>query len=75
MPYALIAPKEKSYSGQRVVQIESQPFEVAAPLFWKECDVGLYRGVWYYDPDKDDFVSVSQSNPIDESGTAPDVIG
>jgi hypothetical protein len=63
MPYALISPEEKSNNGARIAQLAGQPFEVALPLFWKECSVELYSGVWFYDPQTDQFVNASQ--PID----------
>ena len=75
MLYALISSGEKSYSGNRVVQLESQPFDVAPPLFWKECGVELYRGIWFYDPATDQFVNADQSSANNDAGNAPNVIG
>jgi hypothetical protein len=75
MPYALISSEEKSYSGNRIVQLESQTFDVAPPLFWKECSVELYYGVWFYDPVTDQFVNAGQTSSNDDAGSAPNVIG
>jgi hypothetical protein len=60
MPYALISPEEKSGNGARIAQLAGQPFDVALPLFWKECPVDLYYGAWFYDSQTDQFVNASQ---------------
>ena len=73
MPYALISPEEKFNAGVRIAQLSGQPFEVAEPLFWKECPVDLYYGVWFYDPQTDHFVNISQV--VEPSGSEPNVIG
>jgi hypothetical protein len=50
---ALISPNEKRTDyqgnvGERVAQVESQSFEVAAPLFWVDCADDCVADVWWY---------------------------
>jgi hypothetical protein len=33
----------------RVAEVESQPFEVAPPLFWTKCEDDVKADEWYYD--------------------------
>jgi len=74
MLYALISPEQKIKNGVRICEISSNPFEVAAPLFWKECSSNLYRGDWYYDMKTEQFVEVPPPPPAPTSGEAPNVI-
>jgi hypothetical protein len=50
---ALISPNEKRTDyqgnvGERVAQVESQSFEVAAPLFWVDCPDDCVADIWWY---------------------------
>ena len=55
MKKALISPKEivlnydRSELGQRVAQVEDQPFDVSPPLFWIDCDDSVIADQFYYD--------------------------
>ncbi len=54
MMFALISPNEtivdwdNNYLGVRVAQVEAQSFDVAAPLFWVECDDNCVPQECYY---------------------------
>lgn len=58
MKYALIAPNEPSHTGFRVAQVETEMFEVAAPLTWIECDDAAQADMWFFDP-KDSAVKMA----------------
>ena len=65
---ALISPNETAYSynqtalGIRVVQINTEEFPVAAPLFWIDCDATVVPEDVYYD---------SEDNAIKQKPTEP----
>lgn len=54
MKNALISPEESVYSydgellGQRIAEVEQQPFEVALPLYWIECSDEVTADDWYF---------------------------
>lgn len=50
MKNALISPDEKRLNGFRVAQVADATFEVAAPLFWVECDDEVEADIFWYDP-------------------------
>lgn len=57
MKQALISPNEKIVDpntgeviGERVAEVCTTPFEVAAPLFWMACADDVQADIWYYDP-------------------------
>ena len=50
---ALISPNEPRETGYRVAQVESQTFEVGAPLFWTECADNVVADQFWYDPSDD----------------------
>jgi hypothetical protein len=57
---ALVSPNEPRESGYRVAQVESETFEVGAPLFWTPCDDNVVADEFWYDPtDK-----LIKANPI-----------
>ena len=71
MKYALIAPNEISGEGYRVAQIETQSFEVALPLYWKECENTVTTNYWF-DPNTESFISFPEPiiiKPQDVQGT------
>lgn len=74
MTYALVSPQEPVGNGYRVAQLAGTPFDVAPPLFWKECSTDLYYGEWYYDPNTDQFVLLTPPTPTAPGGE-PNVIG
>jgi len=50
---ALISPNEKVTDylgnvGERIAQVEQNTFEVAAPLFWTDCQNDCVADLWYY---------------------------
>jgi hypothetical protein len=50
---ALISPNEividcNDNEGSRIAQVESESFEVAAPLFWVACSNDCIADQWYY---------------------------
>lgn len=47
---ALISPNEPRETGYRVAQVESQTFEVGAPLFWTSCADNVVADQFWYDP-------------------------
>jgi hypothetical protein len=47
---ALISPNEPRESGYRVAQVESESFEVGAPLFWTPCADNVVADQFWYDP-------------------------
>ena len=47
---ALISPNEPRETGYRVAQVESQTFEVGAPLFWTSCADNVGADQFWYDP-------------------------
>jgi len=47
---ALISPNEPREVGYRVAQIESETFEVGAPLFWTPCEDDVVADQFWYDP-------------------------
>lgn len=71
MKYALIAPNEISGEGYRVVQVEAQSFDVALPLYWKECDDSITTQYWF-NPNTELFVAFPVApviTPQDVQGT------
>lgn len=50
MKYALISPNEIRETGYRIADVADTPFEVALPLFWVECDDGMFIDAGWYDP-------------------------
>lgn len=51
--FALISPLEKiedyeGNTGERVAQVEPQPFDVAEPLFWVECPDDCVADSWWF---------------------------
>jgi hypothetical protein len=74
MLYALIFPNQKVKDGVRILELSTNPFDVAPPLFWKECTTDLYRGEWYYDMNTEQFVEIPAPPPAPTSGEAPNVI-
>lgn len=50
MKYALISPTEKTGQGLRIAEVVNNPFEVAAPLFFVECQNDVIAERFYYDP-------------------------
>lgn len=53
---------------QRVVQIENtedDTFEVAAPLFWMDCDDNIHPITSYYDPDTSTIVEMDNNVTLD----------
>lgn len=48
--YALISPLEDRASGFRLAQIEPEPFVIAEPFFWVECDESVTVETHFYDP-------------------------
>lgn len=70
MKYALIAPNEVSGEGYRIAQVETQSFEVALPLYWKECEDIITTNYWF-NPNTESFVAL----PIAPVITRQDVQG
>jgi hypothetical protein len=54
MKNALISPNELVYSydgtliGERIAEVELQPFGVAPPLYWIECQDNVNANEWYF---------------------------
>jgi hypothetical protein len=65
MKKALISPLEQREVGVRVAQIENAEFEVAAPLFWVDCDNTVTTYHTYLDGE---FIAPPQPEPISEVG-------
>jgi hypothetical protein len=66
MKYALISPEEKVYNngsvvGFRVADIQTEKFDIAAPLFWVECTNNVDVN-HYYDESEQDFYEI----PVNE---------
>lgn len=59
MKKALISPVEPRADGFRVAQIVAAEdvFEVAAPLFWTNCDDSVVADQFWFDPLKDAYVA------------------
>jgi hypothetical protein len=64
---ALISPSEKrniyidSETNKDVFRVaevkpNDEDFDVAPPLFWKECPDECKADLWYYDPEAEEFV-------------------
>jgi hypothetical protein len=51
----------------RVAQVETQTFEVSAPLFWTLCDNDVMANQFYYCPSDKEFYLVPESPPYPES--------
>ena len=52
MKNALISPNEKVYFdnaeiGERIAEVEMQPFEVALPLYWIPCEDDVVADIYY----------------------------
>lgn len=47
---ALISPMEPREQGYRVAQVEEIEFDVAAPLFWIDCDNTIKADKFWYNP-------------------------
>jgi hypothetical protein len=47
----------------RVAEVESQPFEVAPPLFWTECSDDVVEDQWYYDTENQT-INIIPSPPL-----------
>lgn len=48
MKYALISPTEKTGQGLRIAEVVNNPFEIAKPLFFTECDDSIIADQYYY---------------------------
>lgn len=53
MKKALVSPNEQRIDyqgnvGERIAQVEDQPFEVAPPLFWTDCPDDCVADIWWY---------------------------
>lgn len=71
MKYALIAPNEVSGEGYRVAQVETQSFDVALPLYWKQCEDNITTNYWF-NPNTEAFIEFPASpviTPKDVEGT------
>jgi hypothetical protein len=64
---ALISPSEKrnihvdsetNKDAFRIAEVKPNDgdFDVAPPLFWKECPDECEPDLWYYDPETEDFI-------------------
>ena len=79
MKQALISPNEKVYNyagtllGERVVEVTTNPFVVAPPLFWTACADNVVADQWYYDPATFQIVIVPPAPAIAASFT-PDLV-
>jgi hypothetical protein len=69
MKHALISPNEPRESGYRVAEVEAQPFEVAAPLFWAACADDVQADVYFYDPVTQQFVLIPVPEPAENQPT------
>ena len=49
--FALISPQEPVSTGYRIVEVNSSEFEVAAPLFWVECNSTVNPNTYFYNQD------------------------
>lgn len=55
MKAALVSPEEKVYSydgsflGERIAEVNTNPFEIAPPLFWVSCADDVVADQWYWD--------------------------
>jgi hypothetical protein len=59
MKYALVCPNEFSGNGYRVAQIETNPFPVALPTYWVECDDAVVANQWYFDPSTQTIIKIA----------------
>jgi hypothetical protein len=84
MKYALISPEEcldlpDGVRLFRIAQVESDPFDVALPLHWVECEDHIVADVFGWDGEKPVLVPVtppqpdepSQQEPTPSSGSLP----
>jgi hypothetical protein len=79
MKKALISPNEviqnfDNTTGQRVADIHATGFEVAAPLFWVDCEDDVVADRFYYDPTDATIKVVPEFVPPAPIGGEPNVI-
>jgi hypothetical protein len=55
MKKALISPLEARETGYRIADVEQEEFEVASPMFWKECPDDVTQDTHWYDPSDETF--------------------
>ena len=63
-PEPIFTPIENSC---RVCQVESQPFEVALPLFWTLCEDNVVADQWYYNTNDKEIYPVPLPAPTPEA--------
>ena len=62
MKYAIVVPIQPVELGYRIAQVNDQPFEVALPLFWVQCDDEVVADMFWYDP-SDQMIKVIPQSP------------
>jgi hypothetical protein len=70
MKHALICPVQEVYDngaaiGVRVADVAAEPFPVALPMFWVECDDAVEPDVYYYDPQQERIMEAPIIRPQD----------
>lgn len=62
-------------NSARVCEVIDQPFPVASPLFWTECDDNILADQWYYDTAGSTFIKVPDPAPKPVNPDQPVVSG
>lgn len=65
MKKALISPLEIREAGFRVAEVCAQSFEVAAPLFWADCDDNVTADAYWFDPATQNLQLIPVPEPVD----------
>lgn len=60
MKNALISPNELIENNYRVAEVSETIFEVAKPLFWKECPDHIIADLFVYDATNETFLELKQ---------------
>lgn len=61
---ALISPIEQRETGHRVAEVHPTGFEVAAPLYWVDCDATVGADTHWFDPVAQSFQAIPQIAPV-----------
>lgn len=72
---ALISPNESRETGYRVAQVVENSFDVAAPLFWVECNNDVAQDLYWFDPTDNviKLIPIEEVSDAIDNGTPPEI--
>jgi hypothetical protein len=66
MTKALISPEQPVETGYYVVDVAQDSFEVAAPLFWADCNDDVTAYEYWYDPSDETIKAIPETAPASQ---------